>query len=104
VTAPPAEQALIELEELLADQLARAREGRPDGVAGLAERIDELLAIAGSAGADARLAERARRVGRLYDQLCLALAARKQQLGDRLARLRLGKNVLKAYRFGAEAG
>jgi hypothetical protein len=44
----------------------------------------------------------ARRVGRIQNKLCLALAAQRQETADRLRKIRGGRRAVNAYSGGGE--
>ena len=99
-TGKKAEQAMTELEAILAEQVRQARQGKlrelESSVAAAGKLIESCLARASGLGADAR----AQRVLRLYDELCLILKAQKAEAGETLEHLRRGKLSVRAYQPG----
>jgi len=91
---------LKELESLLVEQLSLAQSGRFDELAASVERADELVdrmgAVCGAQGEPH--GRRIERIRRLHRQLYLTLAGQKQELADKVGRMRRGRKVLRAYR------
>jgi len=91
---------LNELESLLVEQLCQAQSGRLDDLAASVQRAGELADRIGAACGpqDGRRGEQIERVRSLHKQLCLTLAGRKQELADKLTKMRRGKSMLRVYR------
>ncbi|HUS47776.1 MAG TPA: hypothetical protein VNA25_19190 [Phycisphaerae bacterium] len=91
-----------ELEAAVAEQRSMLDGGHPGALRAVGERIDGLLAritaMAGSLSRDS--AAKLEKVRQTHLAVCLAIAAQKQDLADRLARIRRSKAPLRAYRGG----
>jgi hypothetical protein len=90
-----------EMETLLAQQLEQARRGRFADLDELAERTDALVAhLAGTGGvrSPALVARRPHLEG-LYRELCLVLAAQRQETAGALHAIRRGRKMISAYRM-----
>ena len=94
-----ADSILLELQEVLDRQLSLAAGGDLDDVLALEDRADELLGRLADEPPtpDEALLERLRRVGDLHRRLSIAVAQRKHELAEELARLRRGKTIIRAY-------
>jgi len=92
---------LAALETLLREQLSLAREGKADQVWKLTDGAAELLSLALTCQATPADGGQVRRIQRMYNEICLTLAAEKQSLADRLAQARTGLKTLHAYQTSA---
>ena len=102
MNAADAEKLLAELEALLAEQIALAKAGDLKRLAQLTGGLEELVGRASACGPMEQCRDRRERLGRLYDELCLTLAARKCELAEKLRGLGTGKSLLRAYQFGTD--
>jgi flagellar protein FliT len=86
----------VELAELAQRQLAAVREGRPEDLGGLAAERAALIAGL-PATPPASAADALRRALATEAQLADVLGAAHRDLGHRLARLRRGRQAVRAY-------
>ena len=93
---------ISELETAVAEQKSMLNGGDPGAMRAVGDRIDALLAritaMAGSLSRDS--AAELEKLRQTHLAVCLAIAAQKQDLADRLARIRRSKGPLRAYRGG----
>jgi len=103
--AAPDAHPLVALQELLAAQLEQAKGGQVEKVESTLDRVESLLREALASGRasgprgsapvdDVRLVGEVRR---LYNELCLILAAGKGELTRRKKRAKTGRRCLVAY-------
>jgi len=89
--------SLAQLQALLAGQLDLARRGEHERVAAVAAEASRLLSRLAAEGLGEQDRAALKRAGELYRQVCLALAAERSELGQRLEKMRRGRTSLRAY-------
>jgi len=94
-----AEAALDQLYELLEEQLELVHQGRLADAEGLCEQTGRLVHTVVAAGLLAEPAGDDPRefLMQLYQQLCLAVTAQKEEASASLRSVRRGKRMLRAY-------
>ncbi len=97
------QQLLSRLERALSDQLSLARKGDLAAAVGASDTVRELMQRleALPRPLPAAHAEQAGRILKLYRQVRLTLAQRREELAGKLEQLGRGKRTLKAYRGGS---
>jgi len=87
------------LEDLLTRQIARLQQYDIDGAMQLAEESERISEMVSRSAVLQRpgLADQSRRIEGLYKQLCLQIAAQRQEVSDKLDQIRTGMRTLGAY-------
>jgi len=91
---------LNDLQILLEKQIGLARQGDISSVEVLSKQASSLVGKIAQTGV-LELAEfknRREQLQKLYDSLCLALAAQKTETAEKLSRVRKGKKTIETYR------
>lgn len=91
--------ALERLHQLLEEQLDLARQGCLAAVEGLCEQTGPLVQAIVAAGllSGPQIGERRQAILCLYEELCLTLTARREEVSDALQVIRRGKRMLHTY-------
>jgi len=91
---------LDELQRLLEMQIALVRQGKIDDVERLSVRISDIVEEMKQRGVPEldEFKDRSGRLGKLYKELILTVAAQKDNIGKQLQRISEGKKMLGAYR------
>jgi vacuolar-type H+-ATPase subunit D/Vma8 len=94
------ESKLNELEKLLERQLKLLRRGSIGETKTLAEQAETLVGEIAATGCfkSAMLGSKQTKLQKLYQELCLAVTARKADAAEQLEHLRKGKMTLRSYR------
>jgi len=96
------EKLIAGLENILAKQLKLMRSSRDQASVELADQTSELVGIIGQKGLlkDEKFSTQRSNIQKLYQELTLATAERKNSVSDELNKIRRGKRTVGAYKQG----
>jgi len=91
---------LDELQSLLEKQMELARKGNINEIEALSKQASSLVGKITRSGIleSAEFRSRREQLRKLYQNLCLALAAQKAETAEKLSQVRRGKKTIEVYR------
>ena len=91
---------LNDLQNLLEKQTELVKRGNISGIESLAEQANSLIDQITRAGLlkHAEFAGHREKLKRLYDDLCMAVAAQKADVSEKISRVRKGRKTIQTYR------